>query len=791
MTLHFIKWAIRSILKFRLYSAIKIGGLGIALAVSLIIFHFVRIEYNVDADITHKKHSYRLLRLIEDGNSSYKSATFSSPFKEALLQDLQGKAENIIRVYKSDELVIYEDKNFIEENFIYADTGFFNLFNFQFELGNPHTALRSPGSIILTKETSQRYFGGEDPLNKTLLVDNKYHYTVTGVIEKNKFKSHLDFDFVASIETLDNLPFMKDWDANTLNLYLIARKDIGQTLKNDFSSLSEKYFYKQKAQANNTSFLLQEFRDIYFENDVRFDIARHGDKKVLYSFLAIALIVLVIAASNFVNLSTALYYQKLKSTAVKKILGITKYSLFTYSLVESFITIFTALAFACLTSYFLVEYADNAFNSKLEFDILSLLILGVPISLVLTLLCSLYPIAVLSSLRPVDALKGKLSLGTTAISSRKILLLFQFSSTLVLIIVSFVMQKQFLFMQNKNLGFNQEQVLLFNSNNRNIYKNKDFIKQSISKHNDVLGISVMYGGVPGAGHDIFTYSVEGKQEELHWRTALVDENYFAVFGLQILTGRGFSPDGTPLASNEIVINETAAKELGWSNNEAIGKFIQVVKLDSLPGRKVIGVVKDYHFESLKEILEPLALIPDVGWGETFAVKLTTSDLQASIGSISAVWKGLAPQYPFTYHFLDDSFNRLYAKEIDQGRLFMFFTALSIVICCLGVIGLSTFFLYKRTKEIAIRKLVGASAIDIIYLLSKEFVVLVFVANLIAFPISWLAVNNWMYEFAYKTQIGVTLYLGSGLLLLLIIIFIVLAQSLNTAFGNQINNLRSE
>lgn len=387
-------------------------------------------------------------------------------------------------------------------------------------------------------------------------------------------------------------------------------------------------------------------------------------------------------------------------------------------------------------------------------------------------------------------IRDQFATGPRAVIFRRALLSFQFFSTTLLIIVSLAMFQQLQLIQNTPLGFSKERVLVFHSNNREVYRNRAKIKDKLTKIPGIKSVSLMYGGIPGSAHPLITYQVDGK-DKFQWYTALIDENFHSLLGLSYLVVDSAWLSNSLVHDRIILLNEKAVNSLGWTIASALGKSVEVLEKGIPSDRKVVGVLKNYHFQSLKYNLEPLALIPMVDWAETFAVKLSSENLTKTIADVEQVWTSTAPDFPFVYHFLESSFDKLYERETNHLNLFVLFTIISVILSCLGLLGISGLLVQQRRKELGVRSVLGASLINIVGILSKEFIVIVIISGLLAYPSAYFINNNWIDSFATQINNNPLNYIFASIFLSLLIFLIVFIQSVRSGISNPVKNLRSE
>lgn len=701
--------------------------------------------------------------------------------------------------------VTYADKTFKEGTLAFVDANFFNVFTLPFIKGDAQTALQQPNTVVITKETANKYFGNEDAIGKVLTF-NSYDnalYKVTGVIEKIPANSHFHFDMFGSMESVPEAK-APTWMASNFFTYVVLKEGYDyKKLEAKLPAMVEKYMGPQilqemgmslsqfRTKGNELGFALQPLTDIHLHGDSSSELEAGGDVRYVYIFGAIAIFMLVIACINFINLSTASASKRAKEVGVRKVIGSGKFELIKQFLLESVLL----TLFALLVSFFLVQFALPVFNDlsaknlTIGHDIQPLaafVLLGILVGI----LAGIYPAFYLSSFKPIAVLKGKFSSGNKSFGLRSSLVVFQFFISVSLIVSTIVVYQQMKFIQNKKLGYDKEQLLVL-PNSYALEKNETIFKEQLLKDPRVVNatISGYKPAGPSNNNNALAYP-EGKDNQI-MRTLEyhVDEQYIPTLGMQIAAGRNFSKEFTT-DSSAMIINETAAKAFGWANN-AVGQ--RIVRQNSERGRDfiytVIGVVKDFNFRSLHEPVTPLLMIlkPESG----LIVKVKTTDIPGLLSSIKQQWEQFHTEEPFTYTFMDELYNKTYAAEEKTGRILNIFAVLTILVACLGLFGLATYTAERRTKEIGIRKVLGASVTQVTNMLSKDFIKLVLISCIIAFPLSYWAMYKWLQDFAYRINISWLVFVIAGIAALMIALLTVSFQAIKAAIANPVKSLRTE
>ena len=803
---NYIKIAFRNLWKNKGFSAINILGLSIGITTCLIIMLFVYNELSYDR---FNVKSSRIVRVTFQGSAAgekFNEASIMPPVAQTMKADFpEVEAATRIRDYGKPKLA-YGDNSFKEDAFAFVDANFFEVFTLPLVEGDEKTALAEPNTIVITKALSHKYFGNEDPMGRVISFKegDKAGYKVTGVINKVPENSHFHFELFASMASLSESK-EPTWMSSNFYTYLVLQEGFDyKRLEAKLPGLVEKYIGPQMVQAmhvtfsefrkkgNNLSFHLQPLTAIHLSRDFSNDLSPSGDVRYVYIFGAIALFMLLIACINFMNLSTAGASRRAREVGIRKVMGSLKTDLVWQFLLESVLI----TTFAFLLAIVLVYLALPVFN-KLAGQNLTLrfmdhpMLLPVILSLVLVtgFLAGSYPAFYLASFKPVTILKGKFISGRKSVGLRRGLVVFQFFISITLIVITTVVYKLLAYIQHKKLGYDKDQVMILPT--WMLGKNGEAFRGQLV--NDPRVVSFTNSGFLPAGqsdnNNFFVYPGENPDQMVKTLRYEVDENYISTLGIQLLIGRNFSKDFAS-DSSAVVLNEAAARVFGWGEN-APGHTISTSNHDGMKiTYHVIGIVKDFHFRSLHELISPLVMVlsPNPGM---MIVKLKTTDIAGLLDVLKKRWNGFGPEEPFTYSFLDDRFNNTYQSEQKIGLILGIFAALTIFVACLGLFGLAMFTAEQRTKEIGIRKVLGANIAGIVNLLSMEFLKLVFMALIIATPVAWWAMNEWLMDFAYRIDINWWMFAAAGLLVGLIALITVSFQAIRAAVANPVKSLRTE
>jgi putative ABC transport system permease protein len=785
--------AFRKLGKQKIFSLINILGLTVGITCCLMIFLFITHEMSFDGFHKNAKDIYRVMRVGNmNGTGKEEVAYLSPPYSTALINDYPDVIKKTVRVMPDNDLITYNNVGFNEKNIYLVDDNFFEFFNFPLVKGNPATVLKDPLSIVLTETTAKKYFGNEDPIGKVVEWNKKLRLKVTGIAKDVPSNSHLYFDMVAPISYYKNTPWYNQWPSNMLFVYVqLSPNADPKQLVAKFPKFMDKYlgaFYR--SQGFSMDLTIDPLKDIYFQS-LQYDNVKHGSKMVVYIFMSIAILILIIACINFMNLATARAADRSKEVGLRKVLGALRKQLVTQFIGEAFL-------FGIISSILalgLLQLLMPAYNNLLGYTMPSfwvnplvyLFIAGVIV--VIGLLAGSYPALLLSSFSPIESLKGKLKVGKRGSFFRKTLVVFQFSISVLLIISITVILRQMNYVQHIDLGFNKEHALIVRLDNNDIFEKKLLLKHELANDPSVSDVSLM-SGEPGGFHDIYTFDTEAKpNEKLMLNTEYADFEFAKTLGLKIIAGRDLSPQFQTDSNQGVLITRTTAVKLGYSPEQAIGKWIRNTLRDSLR-RNIVGVVEDFHFASLKDLIQPFVISPSDD-RRLALIRLKPGNLQETIKRIGNIYTSLAPAYPFEYSFLDEQFNQQYKSEERQQSILTIFSAIAIFIACLGLFGLASYTASKRTKEIGIRKVLGSSVEKIVVLLSKDLLKPVLLGTLIAIPAGYFIMQKWLEGFAYRVTIQWWLFALAALVAVLIALITVSAQAVKAAVANPVKSLRTE
>jgi putative ABC transport system permease protein len=805
MIKNYLKIAFRNLSRNKIFSGINIFGLSVGIATCLLIMLYIQNELSYDQ---FNEKADRIVRVVFRGSvqgQKMKEANVMPPTAQTLKKDYPEVLEATRLRTAGRPRITYGNKTLKESAFAYADSNFLQVFTLPLIKGDARTALLQPNTVIVTENFAQKYFGKEDPIGKVLVLkDWNNSFKITGLMRNIPANSHFHFDLFASMASLPESR-LDSWMSSEYYTYLVLPAGYDyKKLEAKLPQVAEKYMSPQLEKAmgmnlaqfrqkgNDIGLFLQPLKDIHLRSDLNFELEPVGDIRYVYIFSAVALFMLFIACINFMNLSTAGASKRAREVGIRKVLGSLKHQLVRQFLTESIILTFIALLLSLSLIYWVLPFFNHFSGKNLSLNLLGnpWVLPGLVFILLFTgLLAGSYPAFFLSSFKPVSVLKGKFSSGKNSASLRSGLVVFQFFISIVLIVGTTIVYKQLAYIQNKKLGYDKEQVLVVEESYW-LGKNQDAYKNKLLQ--DTRVASLTGSGYLPAGYSYsnnFILYPENKTDQLVKTMKFdVDYTYLQTFGMQLAEGRNFSRDfGTD--STGLIINEEAARTFGWENN-AVGHHLTLPDND---GKKitfhVIGVVKDFHFKSLHERISPLVMVLARNF-DNIIVKTKTRDVSGLLASMKKEWEKMA-EAPFVYSFLDERVNNTYQAEQKMGMILGIFAGLTIFVACLGLFGLATFTAEQRTKEIGIRKVLGATVSSIVSLLSKDFLKLVFIAFVIAAPVAWFMMNQWLQDFAYRINISGWVFMLAALLAISITLLTVGFRAVRAAGANPVSSLRSE
>ena len=802
---NYFKTALRNLWQNKSFSAINILGLATGLAVCLLIVLYVVDELGYDKYNRNADRIYRIDADIYFNNTQFTAATSPEPLAATLVKDYP-QVEGMVRFnYQGDILVKKDNQNIQDHQAVFADSTFFTVFTVSMIAGNASTALDEPNSIVIDETTAKKYFNSTNVVGKTLYVDNSTNCKITGVIKDMPKRSHFHFSFIRPMR--DTYRGNADsWLSNNVQAYVLlkpgVRKDV---IQSNMDAVINTYLSKQlevllhtsakdlEKQGNHFRYSLMPLTDIHLHSNKSYEFEANGNITYVYIFSVIAIFILLVACVNFMNLSTARSSNRAKEVGIRKVAGSLRSELITQFLTESVLLSFFSLLIALLLSALLLPLFNQLAGKEMYVSALfSSWLLPVLVLVIFVVGCvaGSYPAFYLSSFQPIEVLKGKIAKGFKSSWLRSSLVVFQFCVSIILIIGTMVIYNQLNYIRSRKIGYDRDQVLVLH----NTYPLRKKIKTFRQELLKIPGIenATITSNLPTARN----FNQNGWFRDATFDAAravittnfYVDENYVPTLGMEIIKGRNFSPDYASDSAG-IILNESAVKLLGFK--DPLKETLYRPDDHDKPATfHIIGIVKDFNYSSMRDKVAPLILELSNNPG-SIALRITTKNIPSLIDKVQSKWNSMAAGQPFSYTFMDNDFNNIYNAEQRTGKLFISFAVLAIFIACLGLFGLTTYAAEQRTKEIGIRKVLGAGVSGIVAMLSKDFAKLVLIASLIAFPIAWWAMNKWLEDFAYRITISWWVFVVAGIAAILIALLTVSFQAIKAATANPVKSLRTE
>jgi len=807
MLFNYLKIAIRNLLKYRFISFINLFGLTVGLTCCLLICTYIIHELSYDKYNSKADHVYRVTRVFkgaETGAINLHLGTVAPPIGPLLQNDFK-EIKGMTRLLENDVTPFtYGEKKFNERNAFFADEHLFDVFDVKVVKGDPATALTGPYSVMLSQEVATKYFGNDNPIDKVIKMNGRFNLKVTGVYKAFPDNAHLHPAIMLSFNTLKDSAIYGEeklrtnWGNNSFFTYLLVQDNFNpQKLEAQFPAFLNRHLDEGgKIKASQwTELKLQKLTDIHLRSHLDSEAEENGDIKRVYIFSAIALFILLIACINYMNLSTARSALRAREIGIRKVVGAQRKEIIAQFLSESVLISFVALAFAFAITAFTLPWLNKLSDLSLSVNILfrwQVLIPILCIPVVVGLLSGIYPALFMSSFKPVLVLKGLFKASGGNISFRQVLVTIQFTISIILIISTVVVFKQLRYMQDKSLGFDREHIVTLTYNNELNNKFESF-RTDLLNDSHIKNVTVSSRIPTGRLLDAMGTQIERDNASVpitgDIKYVAIDPRFISTYGVRIVAGRDFYKDFIA-DTTSFLINEAAVKALGFkNNNDVLGKNI---KYGSRHGQ-LIGVINDFHFESMHQKIIPLILLvpkKPFEYGR-ISVKIAAGNIPAAISALEKTWTRFLPDAPFEYTFMDENFDKLYKSEQRQGNIFTVFASIAIFIACLGLLGLSAFTITQRIKEIGIRKVLGASTGSIVGLLSKDFLKLVIIAAVIAIPIAWYAMNNWLQDFAYRTTLQWWIFVIALVIAGFIALATISVQAIKAALANPVKSLRSE
>lgn len=799
MLKHYFKIALRNLWKNKIFSAINITGLTIGLTCCLLMAFYIQYELSYDR---FQEKGNRIVRMIMEygfggsvSKGNYTSTKVAPSFKKNFPEVEQG-----VRMSGGRSMIVkYEEKLFVEKQFLYADSTFFDIFSFPLIQGDAKAALSGPNKVILSRSAVKKYFSGVNPVGKIINIGSAaIPFQITGIAEDCPANSQIKFDFLASFSSLGVNQETSYYEANYTTYLLLKNKEAIAELQAKIPGFMKKEMAGNATGKDYVTYELEPYTKVHLYS--AYDgFEPNNSITYIYIIGAVALLILAIACFTYINLSTARSMERAKEVGIRKVTGAYNKQIFIQFLGESVILSITSLFLSIVLVILLLpsfnELADKQISLSILWSPFSLLF-SLAVIICISLLAGGYPAFVLSGLKPVKVLKGVFRNTGSALWLRKSLIVFQFVISSFLIISTFIIQKQLYFIQHKKLGYDREHVVVLPMDQK-ILNNFASIKTQLKAVPGVENVSRAVNDPTNikGGYNMRS-DVMPEETQVMVTANPVDESFIKTTGLQILTGSDFSEqdvkDVIDAQKQEdkiyhFILNESAAKALGWTAEQAIGK--KMFLGNQRPGR-VKAVIKDFHFASLHTPIKPLVLFNDT-WSGVLLVKISGNNLPQTIAALQSTWKSSILHRPFDYHFLDEDYNRLYHSELRIGKVLNIFALIAVLLAAAGLFGLSAYSAQQRTKEIGIRKVLGAGVFNLVSLLTKDFAKMVALASILAFPVAWYAMHKWLEDFTYRIDISWWIFAVAGLVTILIAVITVSLQAIKAAMVNPVKSLKTE
>lgn len=821
MLLNYLKIAVRNLLKHKLYSAINVFGLAVGIAVCILIGLYVQNEWSYDEFHSESDRIYRawVEETTSDGRRILNTAT---PVSLApALEETIPEVEHTTYLYSFNNLVNTNDgSDSINETVLVTDSDFFRTFDFNLLKGDPSTVFSIPSAVVITPEVAQRFFGNQNPIQKTLSIrlgSEFMDFTVTGIIEEAPSNSSLEYSLLIPDTNLDGLlseQAQSSWFQIYGSTYVMLQEGTHVAgLDSKFKSMMKSILSEQVYEQSQYTIGLQPLSDIHLNTDFPINLASVNDPIYSYILSGIALLILLIACVNFMTLSISRSTARAKEVGIRKTLGAQRQHLMYQFWGEALLMTLLALIVGITFTELLLPFFNNLSGTILQLSFsLQLIAVMILIAFLISLIAGIYPALVLSGFRPVEVLKGRLSLSADKSLFRQTMVVFQFALSIVLISGTFIVSDQLEYVQNKDLGYQKDQIVVLESGFStgpqssltdvidNAFQRKQLLLNEFNAIPEVDAVSASsFTPVQMAGW--FSLGFPDDQGQNHsFHGNIVDADFLPTLGIEVVEGRGFSDDNPSDQRRAIVVNKALVDYFGWEN--PIGKRLPGQEFED---HEVIGVVENFHYESLYTPVEPLALAMDPSLlfsginnmtlsnsaSPRYSLKISTEDLSATMDQIEGAWERIAPGTPFDFSFVDQALENQYRQDQRLSDIVLFGSTLAIIIACLGLFGLASLMIVRRTKEIGVRKVLGASSTSIVLMVNKEFTKLVAIAFIIAVPVSWFGMHQWLQDFAYRIELGIGVFMMSGLLAIGVAWLTVSYQLVKATLINPVESLRSE
>lgn len=793
----YIKITWRNIIKNKVYSLINLFGLALGLAAFILISLFVEYELSYD---TYHKNAERIFRVVRENpqrnsNNFTRTAVTPAPLAPVAIEEIPEVISGTRFTKSTNVLVECGEKHFTEEKIFWTDPQTLEIFTLPFMHGDSETALKDPYCVLLSEKMAMKYFGENDPVGKILTLYDRHDFTVTGVFKDMPNNSHFTMDIILPYETYFLLGgnSITHWGGNFSYTYLLVKESaIVSEIENKFKSIYDKYVFagwdipdKYKTRA-----YLQSLTDIHLYSHLNQELEPNSDITFVFLFFATAMLFLVIGCINYMNLATARSGKRSKEVGLRKVVGANRLQLIKQFLGESFVLSTISMVIAIALVLIVLPAFNNIINRPLNFNLFDnpfLLISIVLITIMVGLFAGSYPAFRMSNFLPVIILRGSFLRDTKGLTLRNLLVVAQFSITIVILVVMFVIADQVDYIMKKDMGYNRDQIILVKVENKKVRENIETIKSQLIEHSDIISVATCESLPNNIDYRMKTRTPDiepEKQFTIYYNVAGYD--FTDLFDIEIIEGRNFNRNFGADAEGAVLVNEAAVKAAEWEN--PIGKDFVHWSNDTV---KVVGVMKDFHLHSLHRPIEPLYVYLNPEFFNYIALKINPSDVQMTLDNVEAVIQKFLPDYPLNFSFFDETFEKMYSDEKRTTTIFSAFSLLAVIVACLGLFGLSAFTAEQKTKEIGIRKVLGASVPSLIFLLSKEFAKWVLLANLLAWPLAYFSVQAWLDNFVYSAEISFAVFVLSGALALIVALVTVSRQAFVSSNANPVESLKNE
>lgn len=792
MLKNLIKTAIRNIFKDFGYSSLNILGLTLGIASALYLIIYIADELSYDRYHENAERIYRIASHIQETDDDFTWIVAQIPFAEQVVQDYPEVEASIRFIPSGRELFTYEDKEFFEEDFVFVDTNVFEVFTYEFLYGDPKTALNEPNTIVLTRDIAAKYFGTEDPIGKSL-VNGDDIYKVTGVIENVPFNSHMRFDALISRNSLPAQ--MGNWGNFGVFTYVMLPENMDYRVFEDkiqemYGKYMAEIFERMDIKIN---YILQPITDIHLKSTFEGEPEPTGSYAYVLIFGIVALFLILIAAMNYMNLATARSTKRAREVGLRKVVGSNRGSLIVQFLTESTVLTFISLVLSIVVVILLLPQFNSLAGKSYELNVLlqPVIILSIiAVIIVVGILGGSYPAFYLSKFNPVAVLKGEITKGASGSMFRKVLVVIQFTISVLMIVSTLVVFKQLNYLKTKDLGYNMDNVVELAFTTREMIDKYPVLKENLMKNTNIESVTSTSSRIgEGSNKVIFSVETDDGMQERGINFTVIEHDFVETMGITILEGRDYQEDMPSDTMMAVLVNETMAKRFNW--DKPLGKKVQMQRGDQdIIMAQVVGLVKDYHQRGVYNEIETLMMLYRVN-NRIVYLKLGDENIQETIRYIEKTWNEIYPNQPFKYEFVKDRFYEQFGADEKRGFIFTLFTVLAILIACLGLFGLASYTVERRTKEIGIRKVVGASEGTVVKLISKEFIVLVSIAIVIAFPLAFYFMRDWLQNFVYRTNLGLFIFIMAGLITIAITFITISFQAWKAANSNPAESLRVE